>query len=143
MPQTVPQTAYKDIGYGENLGVCCLSQSSKLINAYKLEGDQAQSALNQPSEGYKVVDSSEPFFSINSNATEQEDNKMVERWQNDANGILIFVSPRLTIHAVLYIIWNTIDRSILCCSCCAPCCDHPGPETKQSGDLHILSWEHL
>jgi hypothetical protein len=38
-------------------------------------------------------DSSEPFFPIYSKAAEDEDNKMVERWQKDADGILIFVSP--------------------------------------------------
>ena len=27
-------------------------------------------------------------------AAEEEDNKMVERWQKDADGILIFVSPQ-------------------------------------------------
>ena len=46
-------------------------------------------------------DSSGPFFSIYSKAAEEEDNKMVERWQKDADGILIFVSPRVGIHAVL------------------------------------------
>ena len=36
-------------------------------------------------------------------AAEEEDNKMVERWQRDADGILIFVSPRLGIRIVLCI----------------------------------------
>ena len=31
-----------------------------------------------------------------SKAAEEEDNKMVERWQKDADGILIFVSPRVS-----------------------------------------------
>ncbi|KAH9998244.1 hypothetical protein BJV77DRAFT_1156550 [Russula vinacea] len=35
-------------------------------------------------------DSSGQFFSIYSKAAEEEDNKMVERWQEDAQGILIF-----------------------------------------------------
>jgi Family of unknown function (DUF6535) len=30
-----------------------------------------------------------------SKAAEEEDNDMVERWQKDADGILIFVSPRI------------------------------------------------
>jgi hypothetical protein len=29
---------------------------------------------------------------------EEEDNKMAERWQKDADGIIIFVRPTLTIH---------------------------------------------
>ena len=34
---------------------------------------------------------------------EEEDNKMVESWQKDADGILIFVSPCIVIHIVLCI----------------------------------------
>jgi hypothetical protein len=30
-------------------------------------------------------------------AVEDEDNKMADRWQKDADGILIFVSPRVGI----------------------------------------------
>ena len=48
-------------------------------------------------------DSSEPLFSMYTKAAEDEDNKMVERWQRDADGILIFVSPRLGIRIVLCI----------------------------------------
>jgi hypothetical protein len=68
---------------------------------------------------------------------------MVERWQKDADGILIFVSPRLGIRLSLYINRNTIDRSILCRTRCPPCCFRPGSETKQSGYLGILPWKHL
>ena len=39
-------------------------------------------------------------------AAEDEDNKMVESWQKDADGILIFVSPYLRIHTALCIDWN-------------------------------------
>ena len=42
-----------------------------------------------------------------SNAAEDEDNQMVKSWQNDADGILIFVSPCARIHSVLYTNWNT------------------------------------
>jgi hypothetical protein len=38
-----------------------------------------------------------------SKAAEEEDNKMAERWQKDANGILIFVSPRVGINILFYI----------------------------------------
>jgi hypothetical protein len=41
-----------------------------------------------------------------SKAAEEEDNKMVERWQKDADAILIFVSPRvpfiLSVHKLEY-----------------------------------------
>ena len=88
-------------------------------------------------------DSSGPLFSIYSKAAEEEDNKMVERWQKDADGILIFVSPRMDIHADLCINWNTIDRFILCRCRCTPLRDRPGPQAKQSGYLCFLPWKHL
>jgi hypothetical protein len=68
---------------------------------------------------------------------------MVERWQKDADGILIFVSPYAVIHIALCMNWDTIDRFILCRSCCTPCRDRPGPEAKQPRYLYILSWQHL
>ena len=34
-------------------------------------------------------------------AAVDEDNKMVESWQKDAEGILIFVSPCVDIHTIL------------------------------------------
>jgi hypothetical protein len=78
-----------------------------------------------------------------SKAADEEDNKMVERWQKDADGILIFVSPRVDICLSLHINWNNIDRSILRCSRCPPCRYRPGPETKQSGYLRVLPRQHL
>jgi hypothetical protein len=78
-----------------------------------------------------------------SKAAEEEDNKMVDLWQKDADGILFFVSPRVGICLSLHINWNTIDRSIFCRSRCPPCCYRPGPEAKQSGYLRILPWQHL
>ena len=38
-------------------------------------------------------DSSGPLFSIYSDAAKEEDGEMAERWQKDAEGIVIFVSP--------------------------------------------------
>ena len=58
---------------------------------------------NQPSQPSQAQlnfgDSSGPLFSVYSKTAEEEDNKNAERWKNDADGILIFVSPRLPIHA--------------------------------------------
>ncbi|KAN0105395.1 hypothetical protein V8E52_011062, partial [Russula decolorans] len=46
---------------------------------------------NQPLQGESNFgDSSGPLFSIYSKAAEDEDNKMVDRWQKDADGILFF-----------------------------------------------------
>ena len=57
----------------------------------------------QPFQGESSFgDSSGPLFSIYSRAAEEEDNRMDMRWQRDADGILIFVSPhvgmRLSLH---------------------------------------------
>jgi hypothetical protein len=49
---------------------------------------------NQPLQGESNFwDSSGPLFSIYSNAAKDEDKEMVEGWQKDAEGIVIFVSP--------------------------------------------------
>jgi hypothetical protein len=45
-------------------------------------------------------DSSTPLFSMYSKIAEEEDNKMAERWNRDADVILIFVSPRVSIHSL-------------------------------------------
>ena len=92
---------------------------------------QSQSTQNPPLQGESNFgDSSAPFFSLYSKIAEDEDNKMVELWQKDADGILIFVSPCVGNQTVLYINWNTIDWFILRRGCCAPCLDRPRPETK-------------
>lgn len=73
----------------------------ELANLHEKDVIQTQSAPNQSSqplaqpskEEPSFGDSSGPLFSIYSKAAEEEDNKMVKRWQKDADGILIFVSP--------------------------------------------------
>ena len=107
--------------------------------------DHPVTTSNQPLQGESIFgDSSGSLFSIYSKAADDEDNKMVERWQKDADGILIFVSHRIVIIRLsLHINRNTIDWSILCRSRCTPCSDSPGPETEQSGYLRILPWQHL
>ncbi|KAH9987493.1 hypothetical protein BJV77DRAFT_1070467 [Russula vinacea] len=53
--------------------------------------DHPQSAPNQSLQGESTFcDSSGKLFSIYSDVAKDEDNKMVERWQKDADGILIF-----------------------------------------------------
>jgi hypothetical protein len=61
-------------------------------------GSQLASAPDQQSQlshgESNLGDSSGPLFSMYSKAAEDEDNKMADRWQKDAEGILIFVSLR-------------------------------------------------
>jgi hypothetical protein len=59
---------------------------------------------NQPSQRESIFgDSSGPLLSVYSKAAEDEDNKMVDRWQKDADGILFFVSPHVGIHLSLHV----------------------------------------
>ena len=95
----MPQ-ALGELERGNNAGVCYSLHWSvlfKFTSANKLDGDRTQS-LAPPNEQTSqrkssFGDSSGPLFSIYSKAAEEEDNKMVKRWQKDADGILIFVSP--------------------------------------------------
>jgi hypothetical protein len=68
-------------------------------NLCKTDSDQTWSTPNKPSHPLggesNFGDSSGPLFSIYSKAAEDEDNKLVERWQKDADGILFFVSLRV------------------------------------------------
>jgi len=53
-----------------------------------------RSASNQPSQAdSNFGNGSGPLFTIYSKIAEKDDDKRVERWQRDAQGILIFVSP--------------------------------------------------
>jgi hypothetical protein len=72
------------------------SALSPLISSMCILGVYAgwpHSASNQPLQaGSNFGNGSGPLFSIYSNIAEKEDNKMADRWQRDAQGILIFVS---------------------------------------------------
>jgi hypothetical protein len=59
---------------------------------------------DQPSQGESNFgDSSGPLFSMYSKAAEEEDSKMAESWQKDADGILFFVSRHVGIQISLWI----------------------------------------
>jgi len=47
-------------------------------------------------------ESSWPLFSMYSKMAMEEDDKTTERWQKDADGILIFVRPHNNVYPVLY-----------------------------------------
>ena len=122
-----------------------LSSQLRIVGGRHDDGrEDPVTTSNQPLQGESNFgDSSGPLFSIYSKAADDEDSKMVERWQKDADGILIFVSHRVDIRLSLHINGSTIDRSILRRSGCTPCRHSPGPETEQSGYLRILPWQHL
>ena len=63
---------------------------------YVIDGHRhlPRSGINEAlSEEHDFQDCSEPLFSMYLKFGEEEDNKMVERWQKDAKEILLFVSP--------------------------------------------------
>jgi hypothetical protein len=65
--------------------------------------DHPTTTPNHPLQGESNFgDSSGPLFSIYSKAADEEDNKMVERWQKDADGILFFVSPLFAIYLSVF-----------------------------------------
>ena len=72
--------------------------------------DEPRSGGNQPSFGQpNFRDSSAPLFSmyLKVGEAEEEDNKMTECWRRDADVILIFVGPRVSIHdSAAPINWN-------------------------------------
>jgi hypothetical protein len=129
-------------GKGTGLGLfptSSISPVSPIWMRVDAQPNQAQSAPKQQEGEIKFGDSSWPLFSIYSKNAEEEDIKMAERWQKDADGIILFVS--------LYVrsrtptdptdwIWKTIDRSILCLRRSIGYSVGPGSQTR-------LSREHL
>jgi hypothetical protein len=75
---------------------------------------------------------------------EDEDNKMTDRWQKDADGILIFVSAYIALHSPSEVTnMNTVDWFILGFCRGIGRGLSPGPQAKFTGYLSILSREHL
>lgn len=84
-------------------------------------------------------DSSGTLFSLYSEIATEEDDKKMEHWQKDADGILVFVSHYVGILTVISINSNTIDRFILYCCRCTSGRVRPRHKTKPPGHLRILS----
>jgi hypothetical protein len=77
--------------------------------------------------------------------TEEEDSKMTDRWQKDGDGILIFVSLYLRLHAGVANVNIAVDRSIRCCPRSIAHGLRSRPQAKSAGHLcsYILSRKHL
>ncbi len=75
-------------------------------------------------------DSSGPLFSTYSKIAEKDDDIIAEGWQQDANGVIIFVSPQVTFHAIVCINSMSTGRSTLCNRRHTPLILDPGPEAK-------------
>jgi hypothetical protein len=94
------RTGHQDLEEGIHPGVYInsLNDLSPHSQGHVVDGrrDQPPSPLDRPSQrlegGFNFGDSSGPLFIMYSEIAENEDNKMTDRWQKDADGILIFVS---------------------------------------------------
>ena len=141
LPTETPRRATTQVFFARRFDLSMLISQVSVTDGYR---GHPQSIPQQLPQGEsRFGDSSGPLFSIYSKAAEEEDNKMVERWQKDADGILFFVSLCFGIHIVLCINRSAVDWSIFCRSCRTPFRDYRGSKTKQPGYLCILSWEHL
>ena len=72
---------------------------------------------------------------------EEEDNKMVESWKGDAEGILVFVSTILS--CALLVDSRVVDRSFLRRCCVTTFGLHSNPPVELSGHFSVLPREHL
>ena len=86
-------------------------------------------------------DSSWPLYSMYSKITDDDDNKMVEYCQKDADGTLIFVSLYVS-HYCAHQLRNVVGF-ILCHSRCIAYGHNTGPQAKLARHLRILPREHL
>lgn len=107
--------------------------------------DDDNLGIDQPSQGESnSPDSSGPLFTMYSNIAEEEDDKMVERWQKDAEGIIIFVRPDFCFQTPNKPLPKShIDWSILCGS--SYTCDglDAGPQAKLTRYFRVLSRENV
>ena len=84
-------------------------------------------------------DSSGPVFSLYSKIAEEEDDKTAERWKTNADGMLIFVSLRASIHISLHLGSIFIEWIVLCRRCNIARCDDPRPQAKSARYLCVSS----
>lgn len=75
-----------------------------LTNFFHVVDGHSQRPQDQPLQAESnFSDSSGPVFSLYSKIAVEEDDKMAERWTANADGILIFVSLRTSIHIFVHL----------------------------------------
>ena len=99
------QNGDRNLEAGEDAGIVSAAWPLHLGNSPTCIADHShvqhasvqnqQSQLSQGESNFR--DGSRPLFSIYSKAADEEDKKMVERWKQDADGIILFVSYRVRI----------------------------------------------
>jgi hypothetical protein len=106
---------------------------------------QEDGHLDQPlsQEGCRFGNSSGPLFSMYSKIVEKDDNALAERWQKDADGIIIFVSAQVRFYAIACINRKSIGGFILCSYLHIPLNIDSGPESQLTRYFRFLPQEYL
>jgi hypothetical protein len=78
-----------------------------------------------------------------SKISKEEDDELVDRWQKDADGIIIFVSPFVDIYTNAHTNQNILDWSVLCCGGYITLPVSPGSEAQFSRYFCVLSWQYI
>ena len=72
----------------------------------------------------------------------ENDQRMVESWKGDAEGMLTFVGLQATFHTSAYNL-EIVDRSLLCCGRCITRFICPDYSTQPAGHHVVLSCTYL
>jgi len=114
------------------------------IETHRSQPGVAQAQLPQQCQGkLHFCDSSWPLYSMYSKFAQEEDDKMAERCQTNADGILIFVSPHECFCVAAQTNLRNTGRSILSDHRHIPYHHVPRSTTKFAGCLCVLSREYL
>ena len=101
-----------------------------------IEGDDQYDRGLQPEGQSDFVDGSGPIFSMYLKMAEKEDEKMVESWKADADGILVFV--RLYLLVSYFQLTHHSDWFILCCCRHLAFGDDTGSPREPAGHVQLL-----
>ena len=115
-----------------------------VIEGHRRQPEVAQAQLFQPYQGEPpFCDSSWPLYSMYSKFAQEEDDKIAERCQRYADGMLVFVSPHEYFRVAAHTKLRNIGRSILSDRRYINYRHVPRSETKSAGCLCVLSREYL
>ena len=117
---------------------------SIVIESRRGQPEVAQAQSLQPrQEEPHFCDNSWPLYSMYSKFAQEEDGKVTERCQRNADGMLVFVSPHEYFRVAAYTNLRNIGRSILSDRRHINYPHFPRSETKSAGCLCVLSREYL
>ena len=115
-----------------------------VIESHGSQPEVAQAQLPRPrQEEHHFCDDSWPLYSMYSKFAQEEDDKIAERCQRNADGMLVFVSPHEYFRVAARTNLRNIGRSILSDRRHINYPHVPRSETKSAGYLCVLSREYL